>query len=91
MKNYLVKKHQLNPNFIVEEPLSFTTVENALCLRDHIIFKQFTNLNIEIHLVTSEYHLNRSKRIFEKVFIDVSTARIVNTYGSIATYKKTPE
>lgn len=39
MKNYLVKKHQLNPNFIVEEPLSFTTVENALCLKDHIIFK----------------------------------------------------
>ena len=72
MKQFLINEYSLLPDDIIEEPISYTTVENALCIRDHIIgvnplLNDFNKV-FNIYVVTSDYHMDRSKRIFIDVF-----------------------
>ena len=72
MKQFLINEYSLLPDDIIEEPISYTTVENALCIRDHIIgvnpLLNDSNTVFNIYVVTSDYHMDRSKRIFIEVF-----------------------
>ena len=63
--DYLIKNHSINPKHIFLERWSLDTVGNAFAaLTMHILPRNLT----KIHLVTSEWHLPRTREIFETVF-----------------------
>eukprot|EP00331_Platyophrya_macrostoma_P031261 CAMPEP_0176446652 /NCGR_PEP_ID=MMETSP0127-20121128/24457_1 /TAXON_ID=938130 /ORGANISM="Platyophrya macrostoma, Strain WH" /LENGTH=213 /DNA_ID=CAMNT_0017832735 /DNA_START=104 /DNA_END=745 /DNA_ORIENTATION=- len=71
MKNYLMDRHFISESDIIEEPLSLTIVENALCIRDHILkqyFPDYADTNKVLHITTSTYNVVRAQRIFEFAF-----------------------
>ena len=63
--DYLIKNYAINPKHIFLERWSFDTVGNAFAaLTMHILPRKLT----KIHMVTSEWHLPRTREIFETVF-----------------------
>lgn len=71
MKGYLMDRHFISESNIIEEPLSLTIVENALCIRDHIIkqyFPDYISAHKVLHITTTTYNVIRAQRIFENAF-----------------------
>ena len=61
---YLIKKYKLSKSFIFQEEKSKDTVGHAIFTRKFFI----KNINKKIAIITSDYHVKRTKMIFEFVF-----------------------
>src|SRR5690349_9532325 len=63
-KDYLdQQKSSLEPNIVLEDQ-ALNTIENALNTK---LFLQDLGIH-EIHLITSDFHMNRSLKIFHSIF-----------------------
>lgn len=96
MKNYLMERHFISESNIIEEPLSFTTCENALCIRDHILkqyFADYATAQKVLHVATSSYHVIRAQRIFEAVFKSdiISRSTAIEIHGAPVADETKPE
>lgn len=65
MARYLIEKHQINPNDIYREYISYDTIGNAFFSKlnfiDPMKIKNFV-------VITSQFHIKRAKFIFEWIF-----------------------
>ncbi|CAD7929223.1 unnamed protein product [Amoebophrya sp. A120] len=65
---YLVKKHNVSPDRILEEGASLDTIGNAYFLRViHLEMLLKTHKLVTVVVFTSEFHMPRTKAIFEHV------------------------
>jgi uncharacterized SAM-binding protein YcdF (DUF218 family) len=65
MANYLVGEHRIPIERIIIDANSLDTVGDAFFLRKNIFMKK---PNAVLHIITSGYHIFRTKRIFRFVF-----------------------
>jgi uncharacterized SAM-binding protein YcdF (DUF218 family) len=73
MKEYLVKA-KIPKNIILLEISASNTYENATY--SYKIIKNRLKENIKIHIITSDFHIQRSKIIFEHIFKNISISMI---------------
>lgn len=78
--NYLIQ-HNVNPNHIYKEWSSYDTIANGFfSLANHVIWRKWKN----IVLITSEFHMPRSRKIFEWIY-SLHTAKQYNfTFESVS-------
>lgn len=65
MKNYLVSFHDVPKHLIISDSNSLDTVGDAFFIRKNILSSK---VPLEIHVVTSRFHIRRARVIFEFVF-----------------------
>ena len=80
IKNYIIKKTKINSNKIITLSKSRDTVGDAFFSRELAQKYDFK----KIVVITSDYHVARTKKIFNKFFLNISDIEIigVNTYIS---------
>lgn len=64
MEKYAVDNNLIDPEHIIKEERASSTAENAYYSR--IIIDEFEASNV--HVVTTELHMERAKKFFEKVW-----------------------
>lgn len=64
MEKYAVENNLIDPEHIIKEEKASSTAENAYYSR--IIIDEFEASNV--HVVTTELHMERTKKFFEKVW-----------------------
>ena len=64
MEKYAVDNNLIDPEHIIKEEKASSTAENAYYSR--IIIDEFEASNV--HVVTTELHMERAKKFFEKVW-----------------------
>lgn len=77
--DYLISQHQIEPKYIFLERWSFDTLGNAFAaLTMHVLPRKLK----KIHLVTSDWHLPRTREIFDTVFACSGASDIELTYAA---------
>lgn len=71
MKRFIVENYGINPLRVIAEDKSLDTSTNAIyCSKilNELHFPKKSNANVKV--ITSEFHLRRSKRVFDKYYGD---------------------
>ena len=72
MAKYAVDNNLIDPEHIIKEEQASSTAENAYYSR--IIIDQFEASNV--HVVTTQLHMERSKKFFERVCKKIYISKI---------------